>query len=86
MVNERKANPVERMAELLAEMTERATVAEQQLETAKEDTAHWYQRYRITAEKLESAEEKLTAKIQENEALRSELAEYIENLVKCAQS
>ena len=77
--------PISRMAELLAEMTERAVEAERQRDAAKQDAENWYQIYHAKAEKLEEAEAALAAQIKENEELRSAISEYIENMQKGAQ-
>lgn len=70
--------PIERMADLLAEMTERAAEAERQRDAAKADAEQWYQNYRN-----KSAEH--NALIKEHEELRGKIEGYIENMEKGAQ-
>lgn len=84
MMNEKTKTPIERMAALLAEMTERAIEAERQRDAAREDASNWYQLYHDKNEKLNRAETALAAQIKENEELQSSIKAYIENMQKGA--
>lgn len=79
-MKETSRTPIESMAALLAEMTERAMEAERRWDAAKEDAAQWYQHYKNVADKLEVANAEKAAQIKENEELRTVLAEYIDKL------
>ena len=84
-MDEKTKAPIGRMADLLAEMAERAAEAERQRDEAKEDSNQWYQNYLTIKSQLIAAEEELAARIKENEELRGSFAEYIENMEKGAQ-
>ena len=84
-MNEKTTTPIGRMAELLAEMTERATEAERQRDAAREEADDWYRNYLRTKTQLEGTEAELTTKTKENEVLMETLGEYIEKLQKGAQ-
>ena len=79
-MNEKTKTPIESMADLLAEMTERAMEAERQRDAAREEAATWYRHHQNKVEKLAEAEAALVAQIKENEDLRSTIAEYIEQM------
>lgn len=85
MMNEKTKSAIGRMADLLAEMTERAMEAERERNAAKEDVENWYRRYLKNNEQLRAAEAKLDAQIKENEELRKKIGEYIETIQKGAQ-
>ena len=70
-----KTTPIGRMADLLAEMTERAMEAERQRDAAKEDAENWYQHYQNKDEKLADMKAVLDARIAENEVLRAKIAD-----------
>lgn len=77
-----KTTPIERMAALLAEMTERAMEAERQRDAARDDADQWYINYRNKAAELSEAEAKLAAQVKENEELRGVITEYMQNTQK----
>lgn len=81
-MNEKTLTPIQRMAALLAEMTERAMEAERQRDAAREEAANWYQHYQNKDAKLNEVKAALTAQTKENEELRSTIAAYIENIQK----
>ena len=81
-MNKKAKTPIELMAELLAEMTERATTAERERDAAKQESANWYQHYKNKDDQLKAAEASLTATSQENKELRLAIQEYIELLEK----
>lgn len=81
-MNEKTTTPIQRMADLLAEMTERAMEAERQRDAAKDDAEQWYHNYRNTAVKLNETEAALAEQTKENEELRSAIKEYIESMQK----
>lgn len=81
-MNEKTQTPIQRMAALLAEMTERAMEAERQRDAAREDASNWYQHYQNKVAKLNDTEVALAAQAKENEELRSTIAAYIENIQK----
>ena len=84
-MDEKTMTPISRMADLLAEMAERAVEAERQRDAAKEDSNQWYRHYLSKEEQLKATEELLAAQIKVNEELRGRIAEYIENMEKGAQ-
>lgn len=77
--------PIGCMADLLAEMAERAMEAERQRDAAKEDSDKWYHYYQSKDEQLKATEAKLAEQIKENEKLRGSFAEYIDSMQKGAQ-
>lgn len=81
-MNEKTKTPIESMAALLAEMTERAIEAERQRDSAKEDAAQWYQGYIRKNAQLEETQADLEAQRKENEKLRSAISDYIEPIKK----
>ena len=85
-MNEKTTTPIEHMAYMLAKMTEIAIEAERQRDAAKNDAEQWYQNYLRKDAQLEEVEVELTAQINDNEKLRSKIAEYIENMEKGAQA
>lgn len=72
-MNENAKTPIERMATMLAEMTERAMEAERKLAAAKEDASNWYKHYAETKKAL-------AAQIEENQELQNAIAKCIENI------
>ena len=60
-MNEKPKSPIARMADMLAEMTERAVEAERQRDAAKEDANNWYRLCLDKDAQLKAAEEKLAA-------------------------
>ena len=79
-MNEKTRTPIESMAALLAEMTERVIEAERQRDAAKEDADQWYHGYLRKTAELEEAKNRLSAKTKENEELRGSISEYIDNM------
>ena len=77
-MNENAKTPIERMAALLAEMTERAMESERQLAAAKEDATNWYQHYT-------EVKKELAAQIEENQELQNAISKCIENIENGAQ-
>lgn len=84
-MDEKTKTPIGRMADLLAEMAERAMEAERQRDVAKEDSDQWYRLYLNKEEQLKATKELLDAQIKVNEELRGRIAEYIEIMQKGAQ-
>ena len=84
-MDEKTKTPIGLMADLLAEMAERAAEAERQRDAAKEDSNQWYHHYLNKEEQFKATEELLAAQIKVNEELRGRIAEYIENMEKGAQ-
>lgn len=84
-MNEKAKTPIESMAALLAEMTERAMEAERERDAAKDDAEQWYQSYLRKTTELSGMIARFDAQTKENEELRSAIAEYIEELKKGAQ-
>lgn len=72
-MNENAKTPIERMAALLAEMTERAMEAERQLAASQEDASNWYQHYT-------EAKKALAAQIEENQELQNAIEKCIEKI------
>ena len=84
-MNEKTRTPIESMAALLAEMTERAMEAERQRDAAKDDADQWYHGYLRKTAELEEAKNRLAAKTKENEELRGAVEAYIEKYEKGAR-
>ena len=84
-MNEKTMTPIESMAALLAEMTERAVEAERQRDAAKKDSDSWYHLYMERDAQLKDAEDKLAAEIKGNAELRRTIEEYIETMQEGAQ-
>jgi inorganic pyrophosphatase len=72
-MNEKAKTPIESLADLLAEMTERAMKAERRLAASQEDASNWYQHYT-------EAKKALAAQIEENEELHKAIANCIEKI------
>lgn len=83
-MDEKRKTPIESMAALLAEMTERAMEAERERDAAKDDAEQWYQSYLRKTTELSGMIARFDAQAKENEELRSAIAEYIEELKKGA--
>lgn len=66
-------NPIRIMADALAEMTERAILAERQRDAATEDAANWYQLYQSRDKQLEETRNLLEAEIDAHHNTRLEL-------------
>ena len=84
-MNENTKTPIGCMADLLAEMAERAMEAERQRDVEKERGDQWYRHHQNKADLLKVTEEKLAEQIKENERLRGSFAEYIDSMQKGAQ-
>lgn len=84
-MDEKTKTPIECLAALLAEMTERAMKAERERDKANERTDQWYRLYMNMEAKLKETEEALDAAIKDNEALNARIAQYIENIQEGAQ-
>lgn len=79
-MNEKK--PIELMADLLAEMTIRATEAERQRGEAEERENSWYQNYLRQEAKLREAEAKLSEEIREHNNTKQKCRELLDRLQK----
>lgn len=79
-MNEKTRTPIESMAALLAEMTERAMEAERQRDAAKEDADEWYRNYLRKNTELSEMSALLAAQRKENAELRSSISEYIDTM------
>lgn len=79
-MNEKTKTPIGSLADLLAEMTERAMEAERQRDAAKEEAGNWYQYYHNQTEMLTETRAALHKKIEENEKLKNKIEEYIERM------
>ena len=79
-MNENTRTPIESMAALLAEMTERAMEAERQRDAAKEDADQWYRGYLHKVAELEETKNEQASQRQEHEELRSSISENIDNM------
>ena len=85
-----KKTPIEQVTALLAEMTARATEAEQRANAAEKSTTEWYTRYCVNNDKIKEAnariaelEKQLSEKTQRLESTEDDLqraVEYIEQL------
>lgn len=74
--------PIRIMAELLADMTERAMEAERQRDAAKDDAGQWFLHYKNKAAELDEMKSKMAEKTRENDELRLAVQGYIEILEK----
>ena len=72
-MNENTKSPVQLMADLLGEMTQRALDAERERDEARKDA------------ELKEAQAKLSAEIEEHQRTRDKLREALENKAKGAQ-
>lgn len=77
-MNEKTMTPIESMAALLAEMTERVIEAERQRDAAKDDADQWYHGYLRKTAELEEAKNRLAARTKEYEELRSAAEAHLE--------
>lgn len=60
-MDEKTKSPIARMADMLAEMTERAVEAERQRDAAQQDANNWYRLYLDKETQFKDAEAKLAA-------------------------
>lgn len=79
-----RINPVDCMAQLLAEMTKRALEAERQRDAAREDSEQWYNNYRVKQREIEELKEMLDEKQNELKELKDDIQNYIE-IIKAEQ-
>jgi hypothetical protein len=79
-MNEQEKTPIERLADLLAEMTYRAMEAERQRDAARDDSDQWYRNYKNVEGKYYQAKDALSAKIEENKKLQKTIGDYIEKI------
>lgn len=78
-MDEKTKSPIARMADMLAEMTERAVEAERQRDAAKKDAENWYQSWQNKDAQLKRAEEALEAEIETHKHTRSMLQKAMED-------
>lgn len=81
MAEKKQKTPIELMADLLAEMTARATEAERQRDEAKQSSDDWYQRWKDKDEQLKKTESKLEETAAEL-AYANEITEKCEALIR----
>ena len=79
-MNEKTKTPIETLVALLAEMTERATEAERQIDAAKEESSAWAGYYLDECAKSAELKSELEAQRKENEELRSSISGLIEKI------
>lgn len=84
-MNEAKRSPVQLMADLLGELTERTIEAERQRDEARKSSDEWYQNWQRKDAELKEAQAKLSAEIEEHQRTRDKLREALENKAKGAQ-
>lgn len=84
-MNENTKSPVQLMADLLGEMTQRALDAERERDEARQSSDEWYQNWQHKDAELKEAQAKLSAEIEEHQRTRDRLREALENKAKGAQ-
>lgn len=84
-MNENTKSPVQLMADLLGEMTQRALDAERERDEARQSSDEWYQHWQHKDAELKEAQTKLSAEIEEHQRTRDRLREALENKAKGAQ-
>lgn len=84
-MNENTKSPVQLMADLLGEMTQRALDAERERDEARQSSDEWYQNWQRKDAELKEAQAKLSAEIEEHQRTRDRLRETLENKAKGAQ-
>ncbi|MGP1348478.1 MAG: hypothetical protein ACTTK0_02395 [Stomatobaculum sp.] len=84
-MNENTKSPVQLMADLLGEMTQRALDAERERDEARKSSDEWYQHWQHKDAKLKEAQAKLSAEIEEHQRTRDRLREALEDKAKGAQ-
>lgn len=84
-MNENTKSPVQLMADLLGEMTQRALDAERERDEARQSSDEWYQNWQRKDAELKEAQTKLSAEIEEHQRTRDRLREALENKAKGAQ-
>lgn len=84
-MNENMKSPVQLMADLLGEMTQRALDAERERDEASRSSDEWYQNWQHKDAELKEAQAKLSAEIEEHQRTRDRLREALENKAKGAQ-
>lgn len=84
-MNENTKSPVQLIADLLGEMTQRALDAERERDEASRSSDEWYQNWQRKDAELKEAQTKLSAEIEEHQRTRDRLRESLENKAKGAQ-
>ena len=84
-MNENTKSPVQLIADLLGEMTQRALDAEMERDEASRSSDEWYQNWQRKDAELKEAQAKLSAEIEEHQRTRDRLREALENKAKGAQ-
>lgn len=84
-MNENEKSPVQLMAGLLGEMTQRALDAERERDEARQSSDEWYQNWQRKDAELKEAQAKLSAEIEEHQRTRDRLREALENKAKGVQ-
>ena len=79
-MDERTKNPIELMANLLAEMTARAMEAERQRDEALKSSEEWYQNYLRKDIQVKDLQRLLDDKTNEYERLRISFSDYVDKL------
>lgn len=70
-------NPIELLTDLLATMTERATVAEKERDEAKARSLDWYKSWERADKESKETQAALAAEIREHQATKAKLEEAI---------
>ena len=84
-MNENTKSPVQLMADLLGEMTQRAFDAVMERDEARQSSDEWYQNWQRKDAELKEAQAKLSAEIEEHQRTRDKLREALDNKAKGAQ-
>lgn len=84
-MNENTKSPVQLMADLLGEMTQRALDAVMERDEARQSSDEWYQNWQRKDAELKEAQAKLSAEIEEHQRTRDKLREALDDKAKGAQ-
>lgn len=76
-MKEIQRTPIERLTDALAEMTERATVAENERDKERESSSRWYQKWSQVDKDYKELQGILNAEIQAHKKTKGELEEAV---------
>lgn len=76
-MKEIQRTPIERLTDALAEMTERATVAENERDKERESSSRWYQKWSQVDKDYKELQGILNAEVQAHQKTKGELEEAV---------
>lgn len=76
-MKEIQRTPIERLTDALAEMTERATVVENERDKERESSSRWYQKWSQVDKDYKELQGILNAEIQAHQKTKGELEEAV---------